>query len=99
MERQMKLLRCLAVMCFLLGTCYAQLPEYYQTINRVTWISQNIDDILPAWTALGMTDIHKSAKIQTVGTDHGKPANIDTWQATGHLGNLTVNFLQPAEGQ
>src|ERR1700685_3731984 len=96
----MKLLRCLVLMCFLLETCYAQLPEYYQTINRVTWLSQNIDGILPAWTALGMTDIHKSAKIKSVkikavGTDHGKPATIDTWQATGRLGNLTVNFLQP----
>jgi len=51
----MKLLRCLAVMCFLLRTCHAQLPEYYQTINRVTWLSQNIDAILPTWIALGIT--------------------------------------------
>lgn len=91
----MKLLRCLAGMCFLLGTCYAQLPEYYQSINRVTWLTENIEGILPAWTALGMTDIHKSTKVKAVGTDHGKPATIDTWQATGRLGNLTVNFVQP----
>ena len=91
----MKLLRRVALMCFLLGTCYAQLPDYYQSINRVTWLSENIDGILPAWTALGMTDIKKPAKIKGVGTDHGKPTNIETWQATGSLGNLTVNFLQP----
>jgi methylmalonyl-CoA/ethylmalonyl-CoA epimerase len=95
----MKVLRCLVVMCFLPGTCHAQLPEYYQTINRVTWLSQNIDAILPTWIALGMTDIHKYANIKAVGTDHGKPATIYTWQVTGRLGNLTVNFLQPAEGQ
>jgi hypothetical protein len=95
----MKLLRCLTVTCFLLGNCYAQLPDYYQTINRVTWLSENIDGILPAWTSVGMTDIHKSAKIKAVGTDHGKPATIDTWQAIGRLGNLTVNFLQPEAGQ
>ena len=41
----MKLQRGLVVMCFLLGTCYAQLPEYYQSINRVTWLSENIDGI------------------------------------------------------
>jgi hypothetical protein len=96
----MKLLCALAVMCFLLGTCHAaQLPEYYQGINRVTWLTQNIDAILPAWTALGMTDVHEYAKIKAVGTDHGKPATIYTSQVTGRLGNLTVNFLQPAEGQ
>lgn len=95
----MKLLRVLALMCLLLGTCYAQLPDYYQTVNRVTWISENIDGILPAWTALGMTDVHKPAKVKIVGTDHGKSTTIDTWQATGRLGNLTVNFLQPDAGQ
>jgi hypothetical protein len=91
----MKLLRCLALMCILLGTCYGQLPDYYQSINRVTWISENIDGILPAWTALGMSNVHKAAKIKGVGTDHGKSTTLETWQASGSLGNLTVNFLQP----
>jgi catechol 2,3-dioxygenase-like lactoylglutathione lyase family enzyme len=96
----MKLLRCLAVMCFLVGTCHAaQLPEYYQSINRVTWLSQNIDAILTMWIALGMTDIQRYPNVKAVGTDHGKPEAIYTSQVTGRLGNLTVNFLQPAEGQ
>jgi methylmalonyl-CoA/ethylmalonyl-CoA epimerase len=95
----MKLLRCLALVCFLAGTCHAQLPEGYQTINRVTWLSQNIDAILPTWIALGMTKVHKYANIQAMGTDHGKAATMVTRQATGRLGNLTVNFLQPAAGQ
>jgi methylmalonyl-CoA/ethylmalonyl-CoA epimerase len=95
----MKLLRCLAVMCFLAGTCHAQLPEYYQTINRVTWILPNIDAMLPTWIVLGMTDIHDYAKIKAMGMDQGKPATIDTRQVTGRLGNLTVNFVQPAAGQ
>ena len=95
----MKLLRCLALMCFLLGTCHGQLPDYYQSINRVTWISENIDGILSSWTALGMSDIHKAAKVNGVGADHGKSATFETWQATGRLGNLTVNFLQPEKGQ
>jgi len=95
----MKFLCCLAVMCIFAGICPAQLPDYYQNINRVTWLVPNIDAILPAWIALGMTDIHKYADSKAVGTDHGKPATINTLQVTGRLGNLTVNFLQPAEGQ
>jgi catechol 2,3-dioxygenase-like lactoylglutathione lyase family enzyme len=95
----MKLLRCLAVVCVLSGTCKAaQLPEYYQIINRVTWLSPNIDAILPTWIALGMTDIHKYPHVKAVGSDHGEPATIDTSQVTGRLGNLTINFLQPAQG-
>jgi len=98
-ESQMKLLRCLAVMCFLAEACHAQLPEYYQTINRVVWLSPNIEGILPAWIALGMSDVHKYANLKAAWTDHGKPTTISTRQATGRLGNLTVDFLQPAEAQ
>jgi hypothetical protein len=100
----MKLLRCLVVLCFLAmcfvpAMCQAQLPEYYQSINRVTWIVQNIDGILPTWIALGMTDVHKYPNIKAVGTDLGKSTTIATQQIIGRLGNLTVNFLQPAAGQ
>ena len=85
----------LAVMCVLLGSCSAQLPEYYQSINRVTWLSGDIDGILPAWSALGMSDIHKPAKVKGVGTERGRPMTIDASLVTGRLGNLTVDFLQP----
>jgi catechol 2,3-dioxygenase-like lactoylglutathione lyase family enzyme len=87
-------------MCFLTATCSAaQLPEYYQTINRVTWITPDIDAILPTWIALGMTDVHTYGDLNGDGKDHGKRASIHTRQVTGRLGNLTVNFLQPGEGQ
>lgn len=95
----MKLLRCIALMCLLPGICCAQLPEYYRTINRVTWLAPNIDAILPTWVALGMTDVHKYAKSKAVGTDHGKAVTISTSQATGRLGNLMVNFVQPVDGE
>jgi len=94
----MKLLRCLAVICFLPVTCCAQLPDYYQKINRVTWLAQNIDAILPSWIAVGMTDVHEYKNIKAVGTDRGKPATIESRQVTGRLGNLTLHFVQPAEG-
>lgn len=93
------LLGCLVMMCFLAGPCRAQLPGYYQTINRVTWITPNIDAILPTWIALGMTDTHEYGNIKGQGTDRGKPVSISTRQVTGRLGNLTVNFLQSGKGQ
>ena len=33
------------------------------------------------------------------GQDHGKPVKMWAWEITGHLGNLTVDMIQPAEGQ
>ena len=34
-----------------------------------------------------------------MGQFRGKPVTIYAWQITGHLGNLTVDMIQPAEGQ
>jgi catechol 2,3-dioxygenase-like lactoylglutathione lyase family enzyme len=95
----MKLLHCLAVVGLLVGACHAQLPDYYQAVNRVTWLTSDVDAILPAWIALGMTGVHKYPSTRAVGNDHGKPVTISARQVTGRLGNLTINFVQPAEGQ
>jgi catechol 2,3-dioxygenase-like lactoylglutathione lyase family enzyme len=96
----MKLFRYLALAFAFTASCLAaELPDYYQTVNRVTWVVQNIDKTAPAWEKLGMTDIQKSPNIQLKGEYHGKPVTIYAWQVTGHIGNITVDMIQPAEGQ
>lgn len=95
----MRFLRCIAVLLSLVVTCSAELPNYYKSINRVTWLVQNIDRVRPAWEALGLSDIQEYPNIKLIGQYHGKPATIYAWQITGHLGNLTVDMIQPAEGQ
>jgi len=95
----MRLVRCFAVFLSLVATCSAELPNYYKTINRVTWLVQNIDRVRPAWEALGLSDIQEYPNIRLIGEYHGKPTTIYAWQITGHLGNLTVDMIQPAEGQ
>ena len=96
---QLKLIRCFAIILSLLGTCSAEMPGYYKTVNRVTWLVQDIDKVRPAWVALGLTDIQEYPNITLTGEYHGKPATIYAWEITGHLGNLMVEMIQPAEGQ
>jgi hypothetical protein len=79
--------------------CLAQLPDYYKTVNRVTWVVENIDKVRPAWEALGLSDIREYPNIQLIGQFRGKPVTIYAWQITGRLGNLTVDMIQPGEGQ
>src|SRR5215813_2579669 len=95
----MKLLRCVVVMLCLVQTCKAQLHSFYKTVNRVTWVVENIDKVRPAWAALGLSDIQEYPNIQLTGQFRGKPVTIYAWQITGHLRNLTVDMIQPAEGQ
>jgi catechol 2,3-dioxygenase-like lactoylglutathione lyase family enzyme len=81
------------------GLCSAQLPDHYKTVNRVTWVVENIDKVRPAWAALGLSDVEEHPNIQLVGQFRGSPVTICAWQITGHLGDLTVDMIQPGEGQ
>lgn len=96
---QLKSKHFFAVILSLLGSCSAQLPGYYKTVNRVTWLVQDIDRVRPAWVALGLSDIQEYPNIKLKGEYHGKPTDIYVWEITGRLGNLTVEMIQPAEGQ
>jgi hypothetical protein len=95
----LRLIRRLILVFILVRTCPARLPAYYNKVNRVTWVVGNIDKVRPAWAALGLLDIREYPNIQLVGQFRGKPVTIYAWQITGHLGNLTVDMIQPAEGQ
>jgi hypothetical protein len=90
---------CLVLAFIALRPCAAQLPDFYKTVSRVTWVVENIDKVRPAWEALGLSDIQEFSNIQLVGQFRGNPVTIYAWQITGHLGNLTVDMIQPAEGQ
>jgi hypothetical protein len=75
------------------------MPSCYKQVNRVTWLVQNVDLAKQVWIALGLSDIHEYPNIVLTGQDHGKPVKMWAWEITGKLGNLTVDMIQPAEGQ
>jgi len=81
------------------AACPAQMPDFYKSANRVVWLVQEIDRVRPAWEALGLTDIHEYPNVSMSGNYHGTANNIIAWEITGHLGNLSVEMVQPAEGQ
>src|SRR5258708_7835227 len=95
----MRFSRCLVAVLSLPGICWDQLPAYYKTVNRVTWVVENIDKARAAWEALGLSDIQEYPNVQLTGQFRGELVTIYAWQITGHLGSLTVDMIQPAEGQ
>jgi hypothetical protein len=94
-----RLLRSIVVLFSLAAIGSAQVPGLYKTVNRVTWVVENIDKVRPAWAALGLSGMEEHPNIQLIGQFRGKPITIYAWQITGHLGNLTVDLIQPGEGQ
>src|SRR5207253_2199751 len=99
LKMPLRSLRWLLAALLLVKLCPAQLPGYYATVNRVTWVVGNIDKVRAAWETLGLSDIEEYPNIQLVGQYRGKPVTVYAWQITGHLGNLTVDMIQPAEAQ
>jgi hypothetical protein len=95
----MKLLSYFALFCALTGNGYAEMPNYYKSVNRVVWLVQNVDLAKQGWIPLGLSDVHEYPDVVVTGQDHGKAVKMWAWEITGHLGNLTVEMVQPAEGQ
>ena len=93
----MKFLRWLVV-CAVAGTCFAQLPEFYKRVNRVTWLVKALDHPLQGWAQLGLSDVKEHSDLTYEGLYRGKAVSINAKGATGSLGNLTVDMLQPGEG-
>jgi catechol 2,3-dioxygenase-like lactoylglutathione lyase family enzyme len=95
----MKLISYVALFCALAVTGRAEIPTFYKSVNRVTWLVQNVDLAQQGWIALGLSDIHQYPDVLLTGQYHGKPVKMWAWEVTGQLGNLTVDMIQPAEGQ
>jgi hypothetical protein len=92
-------MRSLVLFSLFAASCAAQLPDYYKTVNRVTWVVANIDRVRAAWEKIGLSDIREYPNVQLSGAFRGKPVTIYAWQITARIGNLTVDMIQPAEGQ
>ncbi len=94
----MSFLKGCAVFTALASTCFAQLPDLYKKIGRVTWVVRSIERPVQGWTALGLTDIRDFGEFTFRGEYRGKPG---TWAArgvTGNLGSLAIDMLEPAQG-
>ena len=92
-------MRGLVFLSLFAAVCPAQVPDHYKTVNRVTWVVGNIDRVRAAWAKIGLADIREYPNIQLAGEYRGRPVTIYAWQITGRLGNLTIDMIQPAEGQ
>ena len=95
----MKLLRYFAALFLFVSVCSAELPGYYKTINRLTWVVRDIEHVKQGWIGLGLSDVHDYGEVTFKGRYRYKPVTITTRRITGQLGNLTVDMIQPMQGQ
>ncbi len=94
----MRFLRCFVMCAVMAANCLGQLPEFYKRVNRVIWLVKTLDVPLQGWAKLGLSEIREHGDLTFEGQYRGNPVSIRARCATGTLGNLTVDMLQPAEG-
>jgi len=89
----------LAAFLMLAAVCSAELPDYYRTVDGVTWVVRDIDHVKKGWLGLGLSAVRDYGEVRFQGRYHGAVVTIVAHRITGLLGDLTVDMLQPSGAQ
>jgi hypothetical protein len=76
----------------------AQLPDLYRSVDRVTWVVDNIDRVALGWEKVGLIQFESRSDAELEMTFRGKPAKAKVRMASGFLGDLRVDWIQPMDG-
>ena len=88
-------LRGLILMSVLAVNSFAQMPPFYKTVDRVTWVVKSLDESRQGWTKLGLSDIQDYGHVSLQGEYRGKAVTVEVKEISGHLDNLTIDMIQP----
>jgi len=67
----------------------AQLPDFYRKVSRVTWVVRDVNPVVEGWTKLGLAGREDHGEVELPGLGRLRVV-------TGRLGDVILDFLQPA---
>jgi hypothetical protein len=76
----------------------AQLPDLYRSVDRVTWVVDNIDRVALGWEKVGLIRIESRSDAELPVTFRGKATKAKVRMASGFLGDVRVEWIQPMDG-
>src|SRR5262245_15423010 len=76
----------------------AQLPDLYKSVDRVTWVVDNIDRVVLGWEKVGLIQIERRSDAELPVTFRGKETKAKVRMASGFLGDVRVDWIQPMDG-
>lgn len=90
------------ICCFFSVLCacpaFGQLPAFYKNVRRVAWVVKDLDRVLAGWEKLGLAEVKKREAARLEAEFRGKPAAGRLRRASGKLGDVEIDFIQPAAG-
>ncbi len=85
-------------LCILMQARPAPLPEYYKSVDSLTWVVRDLDKAVAGWTRLGFAVRETSATRISDVTFRGNPSACKARFASGRLGDVQINWIQPLGG-
>lgn len=90
-------MRKLFLLAGLATSAFAQFPDFYKSVDRVTWVVKDLKPVVSGWEGL-----HAAARDYGVfehqAVFRGKSVTVKTHAAVGRIGDLEVNWIQPLGG-
>jgi hypothetical protein len=80
------------------GVCFAQAPAFYGKIARLTWVVRSLDKPLQGWSRLGLANVQGPAEVRFSGEYRGHSSAGGARVASGVLGGMAVDFVEPGAG-
>jgi hypothetical protein len=85
--------------CILLlsASCVAfgQLPDFYKSVDRATWVVKDLDGVTAAWEKIGVSEIRRLGEITSSDQYRGKNVTSKVRVAAGRIGDLHIVWIQP----
>ncbi len=75
----------------------AQLPDFYKRVDRVLWIVNDLDATVAGWDKLGV-EARGNGDMYSEPEFRGTDTESEYKWAVADFGNVTVDFIQPTEG-
>src|SRR5574341_1426032 len=78
---------------------FGQLPEFYRTVDRLSWVVEDLDRSLQGWKKLGFLNLEDHGEVELDAEFRGKPVLVRMRVASGRIGGVPVDFIQPLGGE
>lgn len=78
---------------------FAQLPDFYKRVSRVTWVVDDIGRVTEGWKKLGLMVVEDIGETNLPVEYRGKNAEARVHWIVGALGDTFIDFVQPLGGE
>jgi hypothetical protein len=96
MKKRGPTLLCSMILSTFVSSLFAELPDFYQKVNRIVWIVDNLDEVTQGWEKLGFPDISQHGEVVLNGTTfRNQQMSVSLLAATGQIGTVKIDWLEP----